>query len=238
VSAPLATFTYWDDDDPRLIAEHLSHWREHFPEHAVLTRKEARQLLERRAPQFLEVFDRIALPACRSDIARLLRLEAAGGLYVDAHCAIRDAEGIALQFERLETAALIVSTRHAPNFGRIMPHNSIVWCRPGAPIVSLLLEKALDNLAGKAEREMSNGFEPYHVWDLTGPGVFWRELFEVDASDGRLQAPLTPKIASIFYAENPVLRHQFTRYREPGDHWSERQAFERLFQSTDQVPAR
>lgn len=229
MSAPLATFTYWDDDDVSPIAGHLAHWREHFPEHAVLTRKEARQLLERRAPQFLEVFDRIALPACRSDIARLLKLEAAGGLYVDAHCSILDPRGIATWHQRLDHVDLVVSTRHAPKFAQIMPHNSIIWAKLGTRVLARLIESALGNLADKAAAEMACGFEPYHVWALTGPGVFWEELFDTSATDGQLTPSWARSVDTIFETDNPIRRHHYTSYRQPGSHWSERQNAEPLF---------
>ena len=43
-------------------------------------------------PAYLEVYQRIRIPACKSDIARLVALYEWGGLYVDCHCGIRDAE--------------------------------------------------------------------------------------------------------------------------------------------------
>lgn len=229
MTARSATFTYWDSDDLGAISAHLEHWRGYFPAHSVVTRDAARRLLAHRSPRHLETFDRIAIPACRSDIARLLQLEAEGGLYVDAHCAVLDPDGILARHRLLDDVDLVVSTRHAPNFARIMPHNSIVWCRPGAPVVSRLLDKALENLAAKAEREQIQGFEPYHVWDLTGPGVFWRELFDVEATEGELKADWDSKVAAIFEPDNPIRRHVFVGYRGPGDHWSERQRSECLF---------
>lgn len=224
------TFTYWDSDDFDPIAGHLDQWRSCFPSHAVLTRSEARLLLLDRSPRYLEAFDRIALPACRSDIARLLALEASGGLYVDAHCAVVDHDGVLARLALLEALDLVVSTRFAPNFAKVMPHNSIVWSRPRAAAVTRLLDKALANLATKADRERRKGFEPYHVWDLTGPGVFWRELFEVETADGRLQPEWADTVATVFEADNPVRRHVFIDHRKPGDHWSERQDSECLFE--------
>ena len=227
-SADAPVFTYWDGD-AAAIAEQVGHWRAQFPGYRVVTRDQARALLAARSPQALEAFDRIALPACRSDLARLLWLEAHGGLYVDAHCAILDAAAIRGQSGRLNEHEAVVSTRWAPNFGKVMPHNSILWSRPGAPVTTRLLDIALGNLVAKAEQERRRGHEPYHVWDLTGPGVLWRELFDTDAADGRLVEVWQGRIGTVFEADNPVRRHVFTGYRAPGQHWSERQRSERLF---------
>lgn len=222
-------FTYWDSEDTSAVADQAAHWRAAFAAYEVVTPAAARGLLAVRAPQHLEAFDRIRIPACRSDIARLLALSARGGLYVDSHCRLDDANGVRSRLARLEACDMIVSTRWAPNFRKIMPHNSILWSRPEGLAVSRLLDLALANLAVKMEREDRFGFEPYHVWDITGPGVLWRELFDIAADDGALIPLWADRIDTVFETANPVTRHIFTGYRGPGDHWSERQKVERLF---------
>ncbi len=222
-------FTYWDDDDFSAIAPQVGACQAVYTDYCVVTREAARALLSERSPQYLEVFDRIAIPACRSDVARLLALARYGGLYIDAHCRIDDASGVMSQMARLDQSDIVVSTRYAPNFRQIMPHNSIVWSRPRGSVVSQLLDRALDNLSHKYAQERESGFEPYHVWDLTGPGVFWRALFDTTASDGALRPDCTGRVATVFETSNPITRHVFMGYRAPGRHWSERQASERLF---------
>lgn len=223
------SFTYWDSDDAGPITEHLAHWRAQFPLHAVVTRREARRLLEQRAPQHLEMFDRIAIPACRSDLARLLLLEAQGGLYVDAHCGIADAPGVQALINRLNDADLVLGTRYAPRFEKIMPYNGVLVARRGSPVLGQLIADALENLSAKFMAEQQSGFEPYHVWDISGPGVLWRRLFETDATDGRLKSEWSGRVDTVFETGHPVARHAFLSYRAPGAHWSERQVSERLF---------
>lgn len=221
-------FTYWDGD-PESIAEHIAHWRAVFPTYRVVGREEARALMAARYPAALPVFDRIRIPACRSDIARLLALQAYGGLYVDAHCAIVDRYAISENISRLTMNEMIVSTRDAPKFGKILPYNGIVWARRAAPLVGVLLDVAVENLLGKWRRERDYGFEPYHIWALTGPGVLWDTLFDDEAVDGSLKPEIRPRVGSIFETESPIARYVFTSYRGPGVHWSERQMTERLF---------
>lgn len=222
-------FTYWDSEDVSGISEQIDHWRGSFTGYEVVTPQDARALLVARSPEYLEAFDRIRIAACRSDISRLLALDAFGGLYVDSHCRLDDLGGVASGFDRLEARDMVVSTRWAPNFKKVMPHNSILWSRPGGRIVNLLLDRALANLGKKLQDEDRVGFEPYHVWSITGPGVLWQELFDTEADAGVLKPEWADVVATVFEAENPISRHIYTGYREPGSHWSERQKVERLF---------
>ena len=222
-------FTYWDAEDLSPVAAQAAEWREAFANYRVMTPGQARALLAIRSRRHLDAFDRTRIPACRSDIARLLGLAVHGGLYVDSHCRLDDAEEVRRRLDQLATCDMIVSTRWAPNFGKVMPHNSILWSRPQGAAVDRLLDLALDNLAARLEREDRVGFEPYHVWDITGPGVFWRELFDATADDGVLKPGWAACVDTVFETDNPVTRHIHTGYREPGSHWSERQKAEPLF---------
>ena len=222
-------FTYWDEDDLTDLTDHLAHWRSILPDYAVRTRAVAREALAAFSPDSLTLFDRIRLPACRSDIARLALLERHGGLYVDAHTRVRDPAGLDQLVTAPSATQVVVSTRYAPKFDQIMPHNSILWARPRTRTLAQLIDTALANLAEKASAEQARGFEPYHVWALTGPGVFWRGLFDTQSTDGRLACATQAQVCTVFEKDNPVRRHVFTGYRSPGRHWSERQWSERLF---------
>lgn len=227
VTAPV--FTYWDDDDLDVIGPQVDAARAIFPDYFVVTREAARALLSERSPQYLEAFDRIAIAACRSDIARLLALDHHGGLYIDAHCRIDDVSGVMRQMARLEQNDIVVSTRYAPSFRQIMPYNGIIWSRAGRSVVSQLLDQALNSLWLKFERESAVGFEPYHIWNLTGPGVFWHTLFDTEDSKGRLLPGWRERVVTLFESDSPIARHAFMGYRAPGRHWSERQSSELLF---------
>lgn len=222
-------FTYWDEDDLTDLTDHLAHWRSILPDYAVRTRAVAREALAAFSPYSLTLFDRIRLPACRSDIARLALLERHGGLYVDAHTRVRDPAGLDQLVTAPSATQVVVSTRYAPKFDQIMPHNSMIWARPGSAVIAELLDTALANLRDKAARERSVGHEPYHVWSLSGPGVMWGALFDTQARDGRLKSSRADAVSTIFESDNPVDRHHFIGYRRPGAHWSERQTSERLF---------
>lgn len=229
MSEPGPTFTYWDEDDISPIREHIEHWQAAFPAHHVLTRQDARRILKELAPEKVQLFDSVRIPACRSDIARLLGLYVYGGLYVDSHCQIDDVERVHVLLERDMSTEIVVSTRWAPNFKKIMPYNGTIAAHKDSRIVRLLLDRALANASLKYSREREHGFEPYHVWGLTGPGVLWEELFVTERDDGVLQTPFLNCVALQFEDGHPVRRHVFMSYRNPGLHWSERQKSELLF---------
>ncbi|WP_455990977.1 glycosyltransferase [Methylorubrum extorquens] len=45
-------------------------------------------ILENYLPQFVDKYRKTSIPACRSDLAKILGLYQYGGLYVDSHCGI------------------------------------------------------------------------------------------------------------------------------------------------------
>lgn len=223
-------FTYWDQADQGVLAPHIAHWRETFPDYAVMGPDDARAILAEIAPDAPPLFDRIRLPACRADVARLAGLWRHGGLYVDASARIADESGLRRLLDRQPAIDTVISTRWAPKFEKIMPHNSMIWSRADSPVMRRLLDDALANLRLHDEQEATEGFRPYHVWSLTGPGVMWDALFDTDAADGRLLPRWRDAVVTVFETDNPVERHQFNAYRgDPAAHWSARQEHELLF---------
>ncbi len=51
-------------------------------------------IMERNFPDRMELYSQIRIPTAKSDIALLLLLYEFGGLYIDCHCGIRDADQI------------------------------------------------------------------------------------------------------------------------------------------------
>ena len=237
----MQTFTWWDSEDIAVLDEHVANWRLSFPDHRVLGPAEAREALSLLDHDAVSLFDRIRIPACRSDLARLALLFRDGGLYVDAHCRVDDASAVIERFEQLDAAEIIVTTRWAPHYRKVMPHNSFIWARPNSGVIRLLLEVALERVGTQAALEAEIGFLPYHVWSLSGPGVFWDMLFDTDAHDGQLLPPWVGRVEAFREETQPITRHIFTQYRGPGTHWSERQKHEVLFESAaplaDPTPA-
>jgi hypothetical protein len=90
----MAIFTYWDRPDRSPIREFLVEWQTQFSDFRVLGDSEVEAMVLTHFPEHLELFRRIRIPTCKSDIAILLGLYCLGGLYVDCHCAPANAGAV------------------------------------------------------------------------------------------------------------------------------------------------
>src|ERR1700739_3752711 len=87
-------FSYWTDNDQTVHNDLINDWGAEFPQFTIFGDAEVRPLIVRYFPDRMELYDNICIPTARSDIALLLLLYEFGGLYIDCHCGIRDAEEI------------------------------------------------------------------------------------------------------------------------------------------------
>ena len=96
-------FTYWTsptlEEPPSGKA-----WRVQYPGFRIFCDDDVRPLL---SPGHLHHYDKIALPACRSDLARLVLLREYGGLYVDAHAGPTQGERLAETLDALASVELV-----------------------------------------------------------------------------------------------------------------------------------
>ena len=92
LEAPPVIFAYWDRSDHTILAEMIAAWREHFPQFVMLGDHDILPLIHRYFPMYIDIYEKIRLPAAKSDVARLLALYEFGGLYVDCHDGIRDVD--------------------------------------------------------------------------------------------------------------------------------------------------
>src|SRR5882724_2567306 len=83
-------FAYWDSRDHTILGEMIAAWREHFPQFLLMGDHDILPLIDRYFPMYIDLYEKIRLPAAKSDVARLLALYEFGGLYVDCHNGIRD----------------------------------------------------------------------------------------------------------------------------------------------------
>src|SRR5450759_451634 len=87
-------FSYWTGNDHTVHNDLINEWRAEFPQFKIFADAEVRPLIERYFPDRIELYDKICIPAAKSDIARLLLLYEFGGLYIDCHCGISNANGV------------------------------------------------------------------------------------------------------------------------------------------------
>src|SRR5262245_36599709 len=78
-------FAYWDTRDHTILTEMIAAWREHFSQFFLIGDHDVLPLIDRYFPIYTDLYEKIRLPAAKSDVARLLALYEFGGLYVDCH---------------------------------------------------------------------------------------------------------------------------------------------------------
>ncbi|WP_458441581.1 glycosyltransferase [Methylorubrum extorquens] len=81
-------FTYWDQANTSPISDFENHWIKEGAQLRIIGDNEVAMILENYLPQFVDKYRKTSIPACRSDLAKILGLYQYGGLYVDSHCGI------------------------------------------------------------------------------------------------------------------------------------------------------
>ncbi|MBV9758656.1 MAG: hypothetical protein JO047_16550, partial [Alphaproteobacteria bacterium] len=220
-------FTFWTGTlgEPQAVAV----WRERFPKFCVFSDADVLALLA--SDELREIFSRIAIPACKSDIARLVLLKEHGGLYVDSHIGPSEGDRLAETLADLARFDLILfSLGWHPGFNFM---NGVVAARRRAPVLDLLMARAFSNLRShKKLEEAAPGYVPYDIFVLTGTYVMVDCIFDQSTRPPSIKPEFSDKV--LFHvmeseASSGLVLYQFYEYRAPGDHWSERQQRERLF---------
>jgi hypothetical protein len=221
-------FTFWTGtlEEPRSIAA----WRERFPKFCVFKDADVLALLE--SDEFREIFSQISIPACKSDIARLALLKEHGGLYVDSHIGPSEGDRLAETLEALARFDMILFSLGWHLGFNFM--NGVVATRRQAPVLDLLMARAFSNLRHhrKLERQ-APGHVPYDIFFLTGTYVMVDCIFDQSTRPPSIKPEFREKVLfHVMQNESSPGFHiyQFYDYRRPGDHWSERQQQERLFE--------
>lgn len=235
----MSMFSYWDKPDRSPIREFLMEWQTQFSDFRVLGDSDIEAMILEHFPQHLELFRRIRIPTCKSDIAILLGLHCLGGLYVDCHCAIADADAVSRLLADSGDWELVLYNKDFASeprpVGALRPLNSVMVARRFSPIMLESAAMAFRNLHDHWEVERrAKGHVPYDIWTMTGPGLLEHTICIPPPAMWELPGGLRPAHAGKvrFIQEGPdapIVRYRHYSYRLPGTHWSERQKVERLF---------
>jgi mannosyltransferase OCH1-like enzyme len=236
-------FTYWTNayganNDPaeQPFQQMKSDWSSKLPDFRVFDDVEVGRLLHQINPDLPAIFDRIAIPACRSDIARLVLLHAHGGMYVDAHTSTNNFVSLTRIMEYLTTRELIIFDKHrdSKEGGDKSIVNGAMAARRHSPALRSVISDVVDNLLQHERAEAaSDVYVPYNIFVITGPWALCTTLF----THVGVGMTLKPQFESAVHVEAlgteasqwPFVFYKYYGYREEGRHWSERQAVERLF---------
>ena len=228
-----SVFSYWSDANHQIHTELLRDWRAEFPTFTIFGDGEVLPLLMRYFPKYIELYESIRIPTAKADIALLLLLYEHGGLYVDCHCGIREANEIRALFALLDDYDAIFVDRMLTQEPRpIEEHlliNSMMFCRPRLEMILRACRQALSNLGRQRGVEHRDGFAPYDIWALSGPWVVTTTVLEPASSYRDVRWEYAGRIQIIREEITPIVRSRYRAYSLPGQHWSERQKVELLF---------
>jgi mannosyltransferase OCH1-like enzyme len=235
-------FGFWTDGTTPTSADTVPRtaeaaWQAAWPGYRVWRDPDVRPLLARWGDDAVALYDAIRIPACRSDVARLVLLHQHGGLYVDLHAAPGDPARLRTVIDRLVTAELVIFDESADreNDRHTWLMNGALAARPGSPALAAILRVALNQLrAHRAEeRRAYDTHVAYSIFDLTGPAVIWHELFDRVPNGGALKPTYCDRVAiwpvDAAAPDQPLYFHRHAGFRPMMRHWSERQKIEPLF---------
>ena len=230
---------YWDAD-PVQISTTIEAWKQFGVEPTVWGPGAITELLrEGWGAATASLFTRIRIPSCRSDIARIALLHKVGGLYADAHVGPPAAEEPLARFvDLLQQREVVLPRRPGQRGVRIFVFGFLL-ARSGSSVLETLIEHQFDELAAHfASEALGSEHVPYNIHRMVGPRRAAAVLLQGpgDSPAGELRPEfadrvLLPDVETEGHSRVCTL-YQFYGYRRPGDHWSERQRTERLFQET------
>lgn len=237
-----SVFAYWDGDDHLPITEFVAEWKAAFPAFRVFGDQDVCPLIEKYSPGHVDLFRSLRLPSAKSDVARLLLLYDLGGLYVDCHIGLRSRAGIENIFRHLESGLdMVVVDRDRSIAPRPVDEyyfiNSIVFARAGCPLLLMCAVQALANLECHRTFERLWGYTHYHVAMLSGPGLLTSMILDsryvARSNRTKIRPDYAAKLAVLPEESIPMARNVHSSYHLEGQHWSERQVTEKLFDEPD-----
>jgi mannosyltransferase OCH1-like enzyme len=235
ISVPL--FAYWNRSDLAPIQPMVEQWRGVFPDFHVFGEGEALPLIRKHFPEHLDTFRRVRIPAAKSDVARLLLLHETGGFYVDCHYALADPEGTCRLAGQLQHYDAVFVDRLAqfrsPGQHRLI--NGVQLARPGLELMLSTAASALENLERQRRLELQDGFTPYNIYDVTGPGVLTGAVMQPGSDNREIRDGLRGRVLIVQEEDMPILRDQWRTYTIKGQQWHQRQRTELLFQQDPQT---
>ena len=237
---PLPVFAFWDGSDHSLLIQFKTEWQAQFPQFRIYGNDDVAPLIERHLPGYLDLYNAIRIPAARADVARLILLFELGGLYIDCHCGVRDVDGIRRLLAQLEQVELIFfdRMRDLPP-GQTQKHtliNAMLVSRPRSDLILAICRQAFTNLAQHRESERKAGLAPYSIWALCGPGLISAMVLLPNSYSLDVRPEFQPRIMTIPEEDAPIARNRHRTYSRKGQHWSERQKVERLFEEGPRAP--
>ncbi|MBA9067137.1 hypothetical protein FHR71_000867 [Methylobacterium sp. RAS18] len=229
-------FMYWESSVmPKPPS--ATYWQKIYPNFKVFTEQDVTPLLPK---NFVDLFQLIRFPAAKSDIARIFLLQEYGGLYVDAHVGPASPSHLLMTLSRLAGCSVMLFGRkwkmdEDADFLDLM--NTIIAARQGAPELAIIANRLVANVWQQRHKEdATSEYTPYDLHYLTGTWLLVEAFLEIPALTPKIKPEFSGKLA-VNILDNPehpgFELYKFQNYRQIGNHWSERQRYERFFRDKE-----
>lgn len=130
-------------------------------EYHLWNRSAINVLIERKLPRYSQIYERVNIPAMKSDLSRLIALYIYGGVYLDATITPLRGESIGRLKALIDGSALVVAeSRDDPN----VILNSFISVEPNNVHISSVLKSCFRSVSQSMEAQD----ETIDVWKLTG----------------------------------------------------------------------
>ena len=236
-------FTFWTEDREggggEAIPQAVTAWREQYPDTRLYCDDDAIQALAELDRRFVDLYTRIRIPACKSDLARLALLYKYGGLYIDIHAGPGDPQRVQDIVSKIPEYGIIIfdKTWERKFDNGIHLINGIIGARKGSEIIKKILDTVLMNLQQHDEKERATDtYVPYNLAVVTGAWNLRITLFDAIGDGVALKKELASRVLQIGIKRGEdcgIILYKYYSYRKEGRHWSERQKGERLFLRRD-----
>jgi hypothetical protein len=117
--------------------------------------------------------------------------------------------------------------------------NTIIAARQGAPELAIIANRLMANVWQQRHKEdATSEYTPYDLHYLTGTWLLVEAFLEIPALTPKIKPEFSGKLA-VNILDNPehpgFELYKFQNYRQIGNHWSERQRYERFFEIKNNI---
>jgi hypothetical protein len=230
----MVVFTYWNGDIAGIVPFQQA-WEAVDAESQVYNDADVFRILSTMNSRYGQIYRRIRIAACKSDVARLALLYEHGGLYMDAHSAPHNVVAFTNLLEEMKKWELIIfdEPRNYQYQGDIHILTGALAGRRGSTILTDLIAGIMNNLENHARREAASEARiDYNIFVISGPWEVRCKLFTLTKPflvKPELQERVLRMVLDHDLAERAFLWYVNYGYRGAGQHWSERQEVEPLF---------
>ena len=188
----------------------------------IITNNSFLELAKKDFPKLVSLFNKITIPTCKSDIARLLIIYYYGGIYID--CNTTPKESFNNFYEKHKNFDFIISFNYTNNDFS----TRILFSQQKSLVLKAVLNKITQNLTDLYNKEQqTSNHVPYNILVLTGTYPFYDIL-------GRNNCKKTFPNIAYFDDASPIIQHYgCNKNHHHGtnvhNHWSRLQKRQKLF---------